>query len=335
MSSRISRGGRTAVLCLLLVLVTVAFYEPVIHNGFTNFDDIYYILKNPHVQAGLTWDTVKWAFTKFYASNWHPLTWLSHALDCQLFKLEAGGPHLESALWHAGNAVLLFGVLTRRQVGYWRSSETLWRHTLSVTEGNYPAHYNLACDLVAQNRPQEAIVEFKTVDSVNGYTPQEMLQVGLYEQTHGDLPDAIDEYGRILNRVQDQPSRSLLLSSLGGAFVQAGDLGRARESYTNALKENSDSGAALVGDGLLAERTGDLARAVTQISHSVKVEPSDVGYLLLGQALHRAGRTGEAADAESAARKISGDFVQAQQNAAQILAAAGLPPQSGSIATRR
>ena len=619
MSSRISRGGRTAVLCLLLVLVTVAFYEPVIHNGFTNFDDIQYILKNPHVQAGLTWHTVKWAFTKFYASNWHPLTWLSHALDCQLFKLEAGGPHLESALWHAGNAVLLFlllesatgitwpslivaalfalhpinvesvawaaerknvlsmffflltlhaygwyvrrtnwkrytlvatlfalglmakpeiitlpfvlllwdywplrrmqsvefskdmaskqeersfaalfrekipllilsgdsavltilaqtsamphlaasrkvgnailayarylglafwptklavlyphptrslaiwkviasagllvaitvfvlrfkkqryllfgwfwflgtlvpvigivqvgvqamadryaylsfiglfiavvwavkewaqenkmptlwlgvssvlvlatfGVLTRRQVGYWRSSETLWRHTLSVTEGNYPAHYNLACDLVAQNRPQEAIVEFKTVDSVNGYTPQEMLQVGLYEQTHGDLPDAIDEYGRILNRVQDHPSRSLLLSSLGGAFVQAGDLGRAREGYTNALKENPDSGAALVGDGLLAERSGDPARAVTQISHAVKVEPSDVGYLLLGQALRRAGRTGEAADAESAARKISGDFVQAQQNAAQILAAAGLQPQSGSIATRR
>lgn len=73
------------VLCICLALVTVALYEPVVHNGYTNFDDIYYILKNPRVQAGLTSDTVKWAFTKFYLSNWHPLTWLSHAVDCQIF----------------------------------------------------------------------------------------------------------------------------------------------------------------------------------------------------------------------------------------------------------
>jgi protein O-mannosyl-transferase len=598
------------VLCICLALITVALYEPVVHNGYTNFDDIYYILKNPQVQAGLTLDTVKWAFTKFYVSNWHPLTWLSHAVDCQIFKLDPGGPHLESALWHAGNAVLLLlllesatgliwpslmvaalfalhpvnvesvawaaerknvlslffclltmhaygwyvrrtnwkryvivaalfalglmakpqiitlpfllllwdywplrrmrlsspskeaaagaqqmsfaalfrekvpllllssasgvitvfaqasgdampnlearwkignamvayarylglafwptnlsvlyphparmlaawkvmvsaglllaitaavlrannqrylavgwfwflgtlvpvigvfqvgvqamadryaylsfiglfvavvwriadwgrekrvsaiwlsipavavlavlGGMTRHEVGYWRSSETLWRHTLSVTDGNYMAHDNLARDLVAQNRPQEAIVEFKAADALNWYTPQEMLQVGLYEQAHGDLPDAVDEYGRILNRVQDHPSRALLLSFMGSAFMQAGDFTQASQSYAEALRENPESGAALIGSGLLAERSGNRELAVSQISHATKVESSDVSYLLLAQALRRAGRKVEADAAVEHAQQISRDVALAQRTAAQMLSAAAV-----------
>lgn len=613
-SSRLSRQSRAAVLCLSLLLVTLAFYEPVIHNGLTNFDDIYYIVKNPHVQAGLTWDTVKWAFTNFYASNWHPLTWLSHALDCQIFKLNPGGPHLESVLWHAGDAILLFlllegatgmiwpslmvaalfalhpvnvesvawaaerknvlslfffllalhaygwyvrratvkryavvaalfalglmakpeiitlpfvlllwdcwplqrmqlgasgkapastpekekksfsflflekvpllllsaasavvtimaqasgdaipnleaqwkvgnaivayvrylglafwpthlavlyphparslelwkviasvalllavtvvvlslknrrylavgwfwflgtlvpvigilqvgvqamadryaylsfiglfiavvwavadwarekkipalwlsvpavlvvgilGGLSRHQVGYWRNSETLWRHTLSVTEGNYMAHDNLARELVAQNRPQDAIGEFKAADSLNWYTPQEMLQIALYEQAHGDITDAVNEYGRIFSRIQDHPSRALILSLLGSAFSQTGDFSRASQSYTEALKENPDNSAALMGSGLMAERNGDATLAVTQIGHAVKVEPSEVGYLLLAQALRRAGRAADADGVEAHVRQTSRDFAQAQRGAAQMLAAAGIHP---------
>ena len=89
----ISREKRSTVLCLLLVLLTLAVYNPVVHNSFTNFDDDNYITDNSHVRAGLTWDTVKWAFTSREAANWHPLTWLSHALDCQLFKLNPAGHH--------------------------------------------------------------------------------------------------------------------------------------------------------------------------------------------------------------------------------------------------
>ena len=69
------------VLCLLLTVVVLVFYNPVIHNGFLNYDDDGYITTNPHVRAGLTWATVKWAFTTYDKANWHPLTWLSHALD--------------------------------------------------------------------------------------------------------------------------------------------------------------------------------------------------------------------------------------------------------------
>jgi hypothetical protein len=93
------------------VLLTLAFYNPVIHNGFTNFDDNLYITQNDHVRTGLTWNTVKWAFTTFDAANWHPLTWLSHALDYQLFKLNPAGHHYVTVLLHAGNAILLFLLL--------------------------------------------------------------------------------------------------------------------------------------------------------------------------------------------------------------------------------
>ena len=103
--------ARSTVLCLALALVTLAFYNPIVHHEFTNLDDDIYILDNAHVRAGLTWDTVKWAFTSYDAANWHPLTWLSHALDCQLFKLNPAGPHYVNVLLHAGSVVLLFLLL--------------------------------------------------------------------------------------------------------------------------------------------------------------------------------------------------------------------------------
>jgi len=96
---------------LLLALLTLAFYNPIVHNGFTNFDDNGYITDNPHVRQGLTWDTVKWAFTSRDCANWHPLTWLSHALDYQLFKLNPAGHHYVTVLLHALNAILLFLLL--------------------------------------------------------------------------------------------------------------------------------------------------------------------------------------------------------------------------------
>ena len=107
----LSAQKRTLLLCLLLIAVVVAFYSPVTHNGFLNYDDDQYITNNPHVRAGLTWETVKWAFTTYDQANWAPLSWLSHALDCELFGLNPAGHHLASVLLHAANAVLLFLLL--------------------------------------------------------------------------------------------------------------------------------------------------------------------------------------------------------------------------------
>ncbi len=101
-----------AVLCILLAAVTIALYSPVIGYPFVQWDDAVYVTANPHIRGGLSWNTIKWAFTSTEtAAYWHPLTWLSHALDYQLFALNPAGHHLHSVLVHALNAVFLFLLL--------------------------------------------------------------------------------------------------------------------------------------------------------------------------------------------------------------------------------
>src|SRR6202140_307957 len=112
---------RTLVLSLALVLLTVLVYWGIGNNAFINFDDNQYITDNFQVKSGLSWDTVKWAFVTYDAANWHPLTWLSHALDSQLFGLNPAGHHFISVLLHALNVVLLFLVLQILTGFTWRS----------------------------------------------------------------------------------------------------------------------------------------------------------------------------------------------------------------------
>jgi tetratricopeptide (TPR) repeat protein len=119
LSPYLSSLGRL-LCCLALTAVVLAVYNPVIHNSFVNYDDEGYIVQNAHVRAGLTWDTVKWAFTTYDQSNWHPLTWLSHALDCEMFGLNPAGHHYTSVLLHAANAVLLFLLLQSATGFRWR-----------------------------------------------------------------------------------------------------------------------------------------------------------------------------------------------------------------------
>ena len=113
---------RVWAVVLGLVLGTFAAYAQVIHFGFVNFDDRIYVADNPDVQHGFTPASFAWAFTSGYASNWHPLTWLSHMLDCLAFGLSPGAHHVTSLLFHAANSVLLFWVLRRMTGALWRSA---------------------------------------------------------------------------------------------------------------------------------------------------------------------------------------------------------------------
>jgi len=99
------------LLGLILLIATLALYYPVGGHPFVNYDDGLYVTQNLQVQSGLNWDTVVWSFRTFDVGTWHPLTWLSHALDCQLFQLEPRGHHDVNLLLHAANVVLLFWVL--------------------------------------------------------------------------------------------------------------------------------------------------------------------------------------------------------------------------------
>jgi Tfp pilus assembly protein PilF len=107
-----SPAKRYAVLSLLLILATLILYNPVTGNSFINCDDDRYITDNPYIRSGLNWQTFKWALTSTAQGGfWHPLTWVSHALDIQLFHLNPAGHHFVSLLIHSLNAALVFLLL--------------------------------------------------------------------------------------------------------------------------------------------------------------------------------------------------------------------------------
>src|SRR6266446_319080 len=621
-----SREAHVVILCLLLVAATLVFYNPIIHNQFIDFDDSSYILKNSWVQGGLTWDTVKWSFTTLREGNWHPLTWLSHALDCQIFRLNPAGHHYTNLLLHAANVVLLFlllrqatgltwpslvvgalfalhpvnvesvawaaerknvlsmlffllalhaydryartgrrylyllvaicfavglmakpqivtlpfvlllwdywplqrigagsaagglsapstprsfrylvwekaplfilavvdsvitvvaqragntvrtftevsvtarlenvfvsyiryigkalwpsrlaamnprpaislpawqvvgavvlllllsalvlrwrnrryllvgwfwflgtlvpmigiitvgeqtmadryaylpfiglfvaavwtlhawtldavasehrtrgawragaavlvvfilGCLTYRQLGYWHDDETLWRHALNVTKGNYMAHNNLAIALAKQGRSEEAVVQFQAATALHKYPPDQVLKLAFYELRVGHPEEAIEESDSVLrasaDRVDpvDPKTQAAAWSEIGQAHLQLRQYDQAAECYQNALRLNPENGMALIGSGIMAMRQGQSELAVTQLTHAVKIDPSDVNVLLLAQALRRAGHAEQADSTEVEVQKISSDPRQAQIEAGQFLSFAGLKP---------
>jgi protein O-mannosyl-transferase len=614
-------GKKKLIFCLALFALTLVFYNPIAHDGFILLDDVPYILSNPPVKAGLSWSTVKWAFTTFHAGYWHPLTWLSHALDCQLFGLNPAGHHYVSLLLHAANAVLLFlvleeatalewpsvfvaaifalhpvnvesvawaaerknvlsmfffllamlmygrfarrggtwryiaviacfvlgmmakpqiitlpfvlllwdywplqrmfgenpriarnqekysardtaqirandrecpaprsltflllekiplfaivlagsvvtflaqrsvgavhtlvefslearlenalvsyarylrilvwprhlaplyphpgngipvwevavsaavlltltgialrwrdhrclavgwlwflgilvpmigivqvgeqamadrfvyipmigiliasvwavwdiaeenaivkmwlalpaamiilalGALTYHQLGYWTNGETLWRYTLSVTEGNYMAHDNLAMVLDKEGRVEEAIPEFIQAESLHPYPLPQVFSMGMYLQRHRHVEDAMTMYEKVANKADDARLRSMGWSQLGAANAELEHYEQSTVSYEKALEINPQNAAALIGSALLAERSGDSERAVAQLRRAAGVEANDVTLLLLADALDRAGRGNAAQTARQSAEKISRDISQARQRA--------------------
>ena len=108
--------------CMVLVAATVIIYAPVRHFGFVALDDPDYVTDNVHVARGLTWQGAWWALTSTDASNWHPVTWLSHMLDVQLYGMEAGPQHVTNLLIHILNTLLLFGWLYRVTGAFGRST---------------------------------------------------------------------------------------------------------------------------------------------------------------------------------------------------------------------
>jgi tetratricopeptide (TPR) repeat protein len=110
------------IICLLLVVATFAVYWQVLDNDFVNYDDDYYVTDNIRVHKGVTFDSLTWAFTSSHAANWHPLTWISHMIDCQLYGLNPRGHHLTSLLFHVANTLLLLLILVRMTGTLWQSS---------------------------------------------------------------------------------------------------------------------------------------------------------------------------------------------------------------------
>lgn len=596
-----SAGKRTAVLALLLALVTLLTYNPIVHNDFVSFDDPAYVTGNRHARAGLTWDTVKWAFRSTEQANWHPLTWLSHAADCQLFHLKPAGHHYMSVLLHGLIVVLLFlflkaatglawrsavvaalfavhpinvqsvawaserknvlcmlffvltllayrwyaqnpslqryglvgllfvlglmskpmvitlpfvlllldywplgrtgtpaatggqgqrwtrlvwekaplfalsaasavitmvaqkaggaihnefpfrdrllnaivsywryvekaiwpsrlavfyphpdhslpalqvaisallllsitaailmlrkerylavgwfwylgtmvpviglvqageqgmadryayipfiglliaavwgiadGARARRipaiylalaasaaiagfsvaahaQIGYWRNSVTLWSHALSVTQDNFVAEDNLGAELMDRGKFQEAMAHFQNAAAINPRDAFSQLNLGVCEKRQGNIQGAVERYETALRLSADSSLRATAYGNLGSIYRAAGDYARARENYDSSLRLRPDSKFALIGLGLIAQKTGDLAHAIDYYGQAVKAEPSDAEYLLLAQALAKAGRASEAQAVYSQAQRISRDWNATEQAVNHLL----------------
>ena len=107
--------------CLFLIFVILAAYWQVGSFEFDNYDSADYVYENGRVKAGLTAESIRWAFTTTYASNWHPVTWLSHMLDVELFGVDPGAHHWTSVVFHMANTLLLFMVLRLMTGNIWRS----------------------------------------------------------------------------------------------------------------------------------------------------------------------------------------------------------------------
>lgn len=597
---------RNLILCLLLVLLTLAVYNPVSHHPFVNYDDNLYITQNSHVRAGLSWSSVVWAFTTFDQANWHPLTWISHELDYQLFKLNPAGHHYSNVLLHCANAVLLFLVLrwatgftwrslmvaalfalhpvnvesvawvaerktllsmffflfalaaygryarkpgagrylvvaamfalglmakpmvitlpcvlllwdywplgrmagpeqrggevkkrslgwllreklplfalsaasavvtlraqaqggavrsvrefsfsgrianavvaygryilhtfwpaglapmypqpvhalpawqialaalflaattvaviaaprhgylavgwfwflgtlvpmiglvqvgeqamadryaylpclglflmagwgaaetvqeqginrrwlaaaaavavlslaalTSRQISYWGNNVTLWRHTLEVTSDNFVAEDNLGGALLEEGRSEEAIAHFRRAMAINPNDPMSRLNVAAYEQQRGALQQAVADDQAMLGMTSDRGLRVTAYSNLGSAYRELHEYARSEESYQDALNLAPRTAQAWVGLGLAEQRRGDLLQAVADYRRAVSFAPTAVEYVLLEQAMEKAGHPVRAKAAEERAQSLSADLKQTEREAEQLLA---------------
>ncbi len=116
------KPGRSLLLCFVLALCVFAAFAPTLRNGFAGYDDNVYVTENPVVRDGLSWRGLVWSFTTTTQSNWHPLTWLSHMADVELFGLNPAGHHLTSLLLHGSSTVVLFLALSSMTGSLWRSA---------------------------------------------------------------------------------------------------------------------------------------------------------------------------------------------------------------------
>lgn len=110
------------MICVFLAIATLALYWQGREFDFTHFDDNLYVTDNTYVNSGLTWSGILWAFTRVHANNWHPVTWISHMIDCQIADVDPAWHHLVNVALHAANAVLLFLLLSKMTGARWRSA---------------------------------------------------------------------------------------------------------------------------------------------------------------------------------------------------------------------
>jgi tetratricopeptide (TPR) repeat protein len=233
----------------------------------------------------------------------------------------------------AALAILLaLSAVTRIQLSYWHDDFALWSHALAVTQHNYVAENNLATALIKQGRDEEAIAHFRAASALEPGDAVSQLNLGIYAQQHGGLQQAAARYANVLRLATDAQIRASAYANLGTVYFALRDYPQAQKNFDSAMKLKRVFPVALLDMGLIAQKSAQKAaqrtdtdeddwnRAAGYFAQFVALEPSDVGYLLLANALRQAGRPDDANLAYQQAQRLSNDIALAQQRATQLAA---------------
>jgi tetratricopeptide (TPR) repeat protein len=216
-------------------------------------------------------------------------------------------------------SLIVLGALTYRQTSLWHDSETLWTHAVSATKDNYVAHINLGETFLNQARTEEATVHFRAAVEIRPTDPAAHLNLGNCERRQKNFGGALQEDQAVLRLTSDKSLRAYAFVNMGSDYRLLQDYPRAKESYEAGLRVNPEAARALVGLGIIAQKTGQFDEAVRNYSRAVELEPSDVGYLLLSRALEQSGLAGASKTALESAQRISPDFDRAQQSVRELM----------------
>jgi tetratricopeptide (TPR) repeat protein len=252
-----------------------------------------------------------------------------------LFILVTWGASELAEQWHlspwvmrtTGLAVLaVLSALTIRQVGYWDDNLALWEHALEVTQNNYLAENIVGSTLMDQGRTDEALPHLIAATQMNPSDPSAYVAIGAYDQQHGEVRQAVEQYQRTVTLTDSAVQQNLWLresafARMGSAYRQLGEFQLARTSFQKALEINPRDGQVWLALGIVTAQAGDAGAAVEAYSQALMIQPSDVGYLLLARALAQTGQSNQAEEARDQARKLSPNFTAAQRKVDAIFGA--------------
>ncbi len=221
--------------------------------------------------------------------------------------------HVILAVVAAVCVLVLLSVATRRQLDYWQSSESLWRHALAVTDRNFIAQDNLGGALLLDGKTEEAFTHFYAAAQINPRDPMSRGNIGAYLLEQGQLGPAIDELNKVITLTTDNGLLASAHANLGTAYRQSGNDARARQSYDESLRLNPTQSNAWLGLGILVDQQGNSQQAALDFDRSAEIQPSSQAFLLLGRALAKLGRKAEARSAFENALKLQPDFTDAQK----------------------
>ncbi len=242
--------------------------------------------------------------------------------------------------------LLVLGILTHRQLSYWSDNVTLWSHMMTVSGGTYEVEENLGNALLDSGQTEAAMAHFQRVveqvpapssmigRELAGYAAVAHLYLGAYDQRRGRPQEGIQHFEQVLQLARDFTTQNVYakvppmlvrmeavaLGNMGDAYYTVGDFHQAKSSYESALRLGPLTAHQWMGLGMANQRSGNLPAAVEAYSRSTRLQVSDVGFLLLAQALEQSGRKPEAEAARQQARLVSPDFAAAERVVSNLIA---------------